>query len=97
MGTQLLEDIEALNNLNLVKYLNILGHTPLGGGPDSTDYQIVLLDEVMFITVYHATNRFHDKDHNIHGSLVYFACLYFGITPMELLDNIVAYYIDQLL
>ena len=96
METQLSEDIEVLNSLSLVSYLNILGFTPIAEGPNSTNYQ-VHIDEFLTLTIDHATNRFHDKANNRQGSLVDFACILFEITPVELINNISPYRIDELM
>jgi len=98
MNQTLQKDIKALNELSLVRYLTILGYTPVHSGDDSTLYRMYLdQKDLQDMLIDHEANEFIDIAGNRKGNLVDFACLLFGITPEELCSNIMPYRIDLLM
>lgn len=96
--TTLSKDIAELNDYSLVSYLKVLGYEPVSELPGSTTFELYLgKNELIPLVIDHKTNRFIDKANNCEGSLVDFACMKFGITPNELIRNIMPYRIDLLM
>jgi hypothetical protein len=98
MNQSLEKDIKGLNELSLVRYLSILGYQPEHTEPDCSLYRMYLDDsDLLNILIDHEANEFIDIAGKRKGTLVDFACLLFGITPIELCSNIMPYRIDLLM
>jgi hypothetical protein len=98
MKSKVFKDIKELNQLSLVRYLSILGYKPTHSGHDCTLYRMYLDDvKSLNILIDHKTNEFTDIGNRQKGTLVDFACLLFGITSIELCNNIMLYGIDRLM
>jgi hypothetical protein len=90
--------VRYFNDLNLVQYLQILGFTSTASRPEATDFYTPFgTDTAAILTVHHKSNTFSDPDNHRQGHLVDLISQLYGVTPKEIMQDIMPYRLDILM
>jgi hypothetical protein len=90
--------VKYFNQFNLVQYLQILGFIPIACHPDATDFCTPFgIDATAILTVHHDSNTFSDPVNRRQGHLVDLIMQLYGVTPKEILKDIMPYRLDILM
>jgi hypothetical protein len=90
--------VSYFNDFNLVQYLQILGFTPIACHPDATDFYTPFGgDGTLILTVHHDSNTFSDPINHRQAHLVDLITQLYGVTPKEILKDIMPYRLDILM